>query len=77
MCEGRVVCLQSVLHFLARRVPRIILQRVEEMLPAARESMVSVLCLCAQKKFSCHHLSVLLARGTKYVLTFIIFFNTL
>jgi hypothetical protein len=43
-CEERVVDLQSVLGSLATRVPRIILERAEEMFPAVREIMVSVLC---------------------------------
>jgi hypothetical protein len=50
MCEERVVGLQSILRSLATRVPRIILQGVEEMFPAVRESMVSALCMCAQKR---------------------------
>jgi hypothetical protein len=50
MCEERVVGLQSVLRSLATRVPRIMLQRAEEMFPALRETMVSVLCMCAQKR---------------------------
>jgi hypothetical protein len=50
MCEERVVRLLSILQSLATRVPRIILQRAEEMFPALRESLVSVLCMCAQKR---------------------------
>jgi hypothetical protein len=50
MCEKRVVGLQSILRSLATRVPRIVLQRAEEMFPAMRESIVSVLCMYAQKK---------------------------
>jgi hypothetical protein len=46
-CEERVVGLQSILRSLATRVPRIILERAEEMFPAVRESMVSVLCVFA------------------------------
>jgi hypothetical protein len=45
MCEEGVVCLQSILRFLATRVPRIILQRAEEIFPAVRESMASGLCM--------------------------------
>jgi hypothetical protein len=44
MCEEQVVGLQSVLRSLATKVPRIILKRAEEVFPAVRESMVSVLC---------------------------------
>jgi hypothetical protein len=47
MCEEQVVGLQSILRSLAIRVPKIILQRAEEVFPAVRESMVSVLCVCA------------------------------
>jgi hypothetical protein len=50
MCEERVVCLQIILHSLVRRDPRIIVQRTKEMFPGTRESMVNVLCLCAQRK---------------------------
>jgi hypothetical protein len=45
MCEERVVGLQSILQSLATKVPRIILQRVEEMFPTVRESM-GVFCEC-------------------------------
>jgi hypothetical protein len=41
MCEEQDVGLQSILLSLATRVPRIMLQRAEEMFPAVRESMVS------------------------------------
>jgi hypothetical protein len=37
------------LHSPSTRVPRILLQRVEEVFPAVRETMVSVLCLFAQE----------------------------
>jgi hypothetical protein len=50
MCEGRAVVFQSILQSLATRVPKIILQRAEEMFPALRENMVSVLCSCGQKR---------------------------
>jgi hypothetical protein len=50
MCEEETEGLQTILRSLAARVPRIMLHRAEEMFPAVRESMVSVLCLCAQKK---------------------------
>jgi hypothetical protein len=42
-CEERVVDFGSILRSLATRVPRIILQRAEEMFPALRDSMVSIL----------------------------------
>jgi hypothetical protein len=38
---------ESSLRSFATRVPRIILQRVEEIFSAVRESMVSGLCMCA------------------------------
>jgi hypothetical protein len=41
--------LQKNLHFLAMRVPKIILQRVEEIFPALKEDLVSILCLGAQE----------------------------
>jgi hypothetical protein len=50
MCEERVAGLQSILRSLATRVPRIILHRAEELFPAMRESMVSVLCMYAQQR---------------------------
>jgi hypothetical protein len=37
------------LHSPSTRVPRIVLQRLEEVFPAVRETMVSVLCLFAQE----------------------------
>jgi hypothetical protein len=37
------------LHSPSTRVPQIILQRVEEVFPPVRETMVSVLCLFAQE----------------------------
>jgi hypothetical protein len=52
MCDERVEDLQRILQSLARRVPRIILQRAEEMFPALRESLATVLCMCAQKRMS-------------------------
>jgi hypothetical protein len=37
-----------MLHSLATRVPRVLLQRVEEIFPSLKETMVSVLCLFVQ-----------------------------
>jgi hypothetical protein len=48
-------------------VARIVLQRAEEILPAVIESMVSVLCSCAQKRIC--HMSVVLFKETKYFVT--------
>jgi hypothetical protein len=39
-----------ILHSLATGMPRNLLQRAEEIFPAVRESMVSVLCLYAQTR---------------------------
>jgi hypothetical protein len=43
MCTEPGTRLQTILHSLETRVPKIILQRVEELYPGMRESMVSVL----------------------------------
>jgi hypothetical protein len=43
MCEERVPKLQGILRSLAPRVPRVRLQRVEELFPNLMETMVSVL----------------------------------
>jgi hypothetical protein len=45
------MCDEQILQSLATRVPKIILQRVEEIFPPLKESLVSVLCLCDQKIF--------------------------
>jgi hypothetical protein len=50
MCDDQVSWLRKILQSLANRVPKIVLQRAEDIFPAVRESMVSVLCLCAQKR---------------------------
>jgi hypothetical protein len=43
MCDKRVLKLQKILQSLATRVPKIILQRIDETTPAQKESVVSVL----------------------------------
>jgi hypothetical protein len=43
--------LVKTLQSMATRVPKIILQRAEEMYPALKEGMVSYLCLCRRKDF--------------------------
>jgi hypothetical protein len=43
MCCEPGARLRTILHFLETRVPKIILQRVEELYPGVVESMVSVL----------------------------------
>jgi hypothetical protein len=47
MCDEYISTLQKHLQSLATRVPKIILQRVDEIWPALKESTVSVLCMCA------------------------------
>jgi hypothetical protein len=42
MCDEQVLNLKEILHSLATRVPKIILQRVEEIFPSLKESVVSV-----------------------------------
>jgi hypothetical protein len=42
MSDEHILSLKKVLHSLATRVPKIILQRVEEVYPALNESLVSV-----------------------------------
>jgi hypothetical protein len=50
-CDKQVSMLQKILHSLATRVARIVLQRAEETFAAVREIIVSVSCLCAQKNY--------------------------
>jgi hypothetical protein len=63
MCEEKVLGLKRILRSLAARVPRIAPQRDEEMFPALKESMVSALCMCAQKRISLS-MSIILAKET-------------
>jgi hypothetical protein len=49
MCDERLSRLREIVHSIVTRVPVVIVQRAEEIYPALKESMVSVLCLCAQK----------------------------
>jgi hypothetical protein len=49
MGDEHILNLQEILQPLERRVPRIVLQRVEEIFPALNESLVSV--VCAEKSF--------------------------
>jgi hypothetical protein len=55
--DKQVSGLQKILHSLAARVPRILLQRAEETFPAVRGSIVSVLCLCAQARILLSYVS--------------------
>jgi hypothetical protein len=59
MCEEKVVVLKRIL----RSVPGIALQTDEETFPAVRESMVSILCVCSQKRISLS-LSILIVKET-------------
>jgi hypothetical protein len=45
MCDKQTLNFQNIQQSLATRVPKIILQRVEEIFPAVKESLVSVSCL--------------------------------
>ena len=47
MCERSGVSLQTILHSLETRVPKIVQQGVEEMYPAVMKNMVGVL-LCGK-----------------------------
>jgi hypothetical protein len=49
MGDEHIVSLQSNMAFPPARLPRIVLQRVEQV-PAVREIMVSAMCLCADKR---------------------------
>jgi hypothetical protein len=46
MSDEHLVRLRKISHSLATRVPKIILQRVEEVYPAVKESLVSVVYFC-------------------------------
>jgi len=50
MSDKRIESLQSSMKFLPTRVPKIVLQRVEEEFPTWREIIVSVTWLCADKR---------------------------
>jgi hypothetical protein len=49
MGDKNNVSLQTNMQSIPTRLPRIVLQRVEQV-PAMREIMVSVSCLCADKR---------------------------
>jgi hypothetical protein len=51
MCDKQVLSLKKSLHSLPARVPKIVVPRVDEMFPALKESMVSVLCLVHRREF--------------------------
>jgi hypothetical protein len=50
MSNEHIESLQSSMQFLPTRVPKIVLQRVEEEFPIWREIIVSATCLCADKR---------------------------
>jgi hypothetical protein len=56
------------MHSLATRALRTVMERGEETFPAVKERVVCVLWLCVQTRIYCH-VSVLLAKETKYVVT--------
>jgi len=49
MTDEHIESLQSSMKFLPTRVPKLVLQRVEEEFPTWREIIVSVMWLCADK----------------------------
>jgi hypothetical protein len=49
MSNEQTVSLQSIMHFLPKTRPIILLQKVEEQFPAYREIMVSAMYPCADK----------------------------
>ena len=49
MSDERIGNLQNNMQFLPRRLPKIVLRRVEEEFPIWREIVVSALCLCADQ----------------------------
>jgi len=50
MSDEHTESLQSSMKFLPTRVPKVVLQRVEEEFPTWREIVVSVTWLCADKR---------------------------
>jgi hypothetical protein len=51
MCDEHISRPQKHLQSLATRGPKVVLQRVDEIWPALKESTVSVLCICAEKEY--------------------------
>jgi hypothetical protein len=49
MCEEQAARLHRIRHSLATGVPRIVVQRAEEIFPALGETVLSVLYVCPQK----------------------------
>ena len=50
MSDEHIESLQSSMQFFPTRLPKVVLQRVEEEYPIWRDIMVSALCLCADKR---------------------------
>jgi hypothetical protein len=48
MCDDQVSVIEKTVQSDSARVPKIVVQRVEDIFPAVKESMVSVLCLHPQ-----------------------------
>jgi hypothetical protein len=44
MCEEQDLNWKKILHSLATRVPKIIIQRAEEIFPSLKENLVSIVC---------------------------------
>jgi hypothetical protein len=45
MCDMEIYKLREILQSLETRIPKIMLWRAEEVFPALKESLVSVLCI--------------------------------
>jgi hypothetical protein len=52
MCDEQVLNLQTILQSVGTRVPKIMVQRVEEIYPSLKESVVSGVFLCAETNVS-------------------------
>jgi len=64
MVDEHSLSLQSSVQFLPTRLPRIVLQRVEQV-PVVREIMVSAMCLCADKRIILYYSEDLYGPKTK------------
>jgi hypothetical protein len=51
MCDEGVLNLQKTLQSLGTKVPKIIVQRVDEIFPSLKESMVSTILVCKENNF--------------------------
>jgi 16S rRNA G527 N7-methylase RsmG len=66
-CGKQVSRLEKILHSLATRVARIVLQRAEETFPSVRERVVFRACVHRQEFY--FYMSVVLAKETIYFVT--------